>query len=502
MTFSLGNHTINFRPQVLFFFLIYFIIGLAIFRDYGVSWDEPYQRQIGYVTFEYLRGDTSLLTFTDRYYGQIFELPLVVIERVFSLTDTREIYYFRHLATFLLFYAGVGCFYILTKNYFKSWKIGLFACILLILSPRIFADSFYNSKDIPLLVFYIFATTTLLQYTQKKDIQSLLLHCIASVSAISARIIGGVFPFATIVIFFFIFKKNPQKLKKHFLLYILFTTIGTYLLWPVLWTNPLRIFEAVTTMAQFKFQTNLPTLYMGNFISTFQLPWHYIPTWILITTPLSFILLSIYGLYVSIKKNSKMSQTTKIQTVSLIFLLCFPVITAIILRSTLYDGWRHFYFIYPIILIFTLIGWKQYPKIGSIIIALDIIYCIYFMFTFHPYQNIYFSPLFSRNMQTTKQQFEMDYWGVSYRKALEYVVKTDPNKEIKIVVANNPGNSNALILPQQDRDRIQFLSTDDIAQADYFISNYRWHPKDYTYQNEVFSVKIQNAKIMVVYKLK
>ena len=39
-------------------------------------------------------------------------------------------------------------------------------------------------------------------------------------------------------------------------------------------------------------------------------------------------------------------------------------------------------------------------------------------------------------------------------------------------------------------------------EAKYFLSNYRWHPEDYPYEKEYFSIKIGDAKIVVVYKLK
>ena len=38
-------------------------------------------------------------------------------------------------------------------------------------------------------------------------------------------------------------------------------------------------------------------------------------------------------------------------------------------------------------------------------------------------------------------------------------------------------------------------------EADYFLSNYRWHEKEYPYKNEYFSIKVGRAKIMVVYDM-
>ena len=57
----------------------------------------------------------------------------------------------------------------------------------------------------------------------------------------------------------------------------------------------------------------------------------------------------------------------------------------------------------------------------------------------------------------------------------------------------------ANILFSKDRDRIVYV--DNPEDAEYFISNYRWHKEEYTYENEVFSIDIDGAKIIVVYKL-
>ncbi len=486
------------NKPVILFFILYFLLGTLIFKNYGISWDEPYQRQIGYVSLEYIRGDTSLLSFTDRYYGVIFELPLVIIERVANIEDTRIIYLFRHYATFLLFYAGVIVFYLLNTKLFKSWKLGLVACSFLLLNPRIFADSFYNSKDIPLLVFYIFSTYTTYQFVTEKKKTNFFLHSLASALVINTRVVGLIIPAVTTL---FLLVSEPKKNIKKLVYYLTTTSIFTYLFWPVLWTNPLRIFEAIATMANFSYQKNLPTLYLGEFVSTFSLPWHYLPVWIGSTLPISFSILFLLGLLKAFFEY-KQGTSKKLQENSLLLvLMCVPILSAIFLGSTLYDGWRHFYFIYPLMVVFMIKGVQILPKKLLLIVGIELLLTISFMIKNHPHQQVYFTSIFRNNFETAKQLFELDYWGLSYRQALEYVTTTDPSDEIKIVVANNPGNSNALILPKVDRDRIQFLSIDELNKADYFISNYRWHPNDYNYQSEVFSEVVSGAKIIVVYKL-
>ena len=41
-----------------------------------------------------------------------------------------------------------------------------------------------------------------------------------------------------------------------------------------------------------------------------------------------------------------------------------------------------------------------------------------------------------------------------------------------------------------------------LADANYFVSVFRWHPEDYLYKDEVYSVNVRGMKIMVVYRLR
>lgn len=484
---------------VFLFFFAYFLLGTSLFTQYGISWDEPYQRQLGYVNFEYIRGDQSLLTFTDRYYGPAFELPLVIIERVLGITDTQTIYYLRHYFTFLLFFGSTVIYYFLNKKLFKSRKIAILGAFFLILNPRTFSDSFYNSKDIPLLAMFIISSYSMVLFLERKDKKSLFFHSLASALVIATRIIGGLIPVITVLVFLATKKKTKSNLFR-LLFYVVCVALAIYAFWPVLWTDPFRIFEAISKMANFAFQTNLPTLYMGKFVSPFSLPWHYLPVWIGITLPLSYIALFILGVLHSMKQLIQKKLPHHFFIFALI--LFTPIISAIVLDSTLYDGWRHFYFIYPFIVIFMLQGLRSVPKPFYVFIGLELLSVIYFMVAHHPYQHLYFNSLINKDMQAVKQQYELDYWGLSYKEALQYIVSTDRSKKINIVVANNPGNSNSLLLKKEDQERLHYLSEDNISQADYFVGNYRWHPADYEYQTEVFSVEIRNAKIVTVYKLK
>jgi hypothetical protein len=97
--------------------------------------------------------------------------------------------------------------------------------------------------------------------------------------------------------------------------------------------------------------------------------------------------------------------------------------------------------------------------------------------------------------------YELDYWGVSYKQSLDYILKVDSNDSINICVDNPSGIFNISILRPADRDRINLVPR---YEATYFITNYRWHPQDYSeYEDFKFhSFIVKNNTISQTFKLR
>ncbi|MFB0526329.1 MAG: glycosyltransferase family 39 protein [bacterium] len=148
----------------------------------------------------------------------------------------------RHLVTFLLFYTSVLFFYRLCKYRFGSWKIGLLGSLFLILSPRIFAHSFYNSKDIACLAMFIISIYTLLKYLDKKNLSTATFHVLTCALLIDIRIVGIIVPFLTFIFLIadlLVIKRiEGKRIMVSFLIYMFLLIFSTILFWPVLWKNP------------------------------------------------------------------------------------------------------------------------------------------------------------------------------------------------------------------------------------------------------------------------
>ena len=94
----------------------------------------------------------------------------------------------------------------------------------------------------------------------------------------------------------------------------------------------------------------------------------------------------------------------------------------------------------------------------------------------------------------------MDYWGLSYRRGLEHVLRWDQRPGVRVLLKPGVGEASAAILPAVDRRRLSFVERR--RDAEYFLGNYRWHRGEYPYRREVFSVRVGNASIMTVYDLR
>lgn len=515
----------KYKIVVCSFFVGFLLLGISIFADYGVSWDERWQRDYGITTLKYvLGGNQELFESENKYHGPAFQVLLIGIEKILNLTgDLRAVYFMRHLVTFLLFYISVFCFYLLCKGRFGSWKMGLLGSLFLILSPRIFAHSFYNPKDIPFLAMFTMSIYTLVKYLDKKTWLSAAFHALACGVLIDIRILGIIVPCLTVafltadVVADKTRKISAKRVAVSFLTYTVLLVVFIVLFWPTLWPNPVYHFiNAFKEMSRYTWKNNV--LYLGDYIMSTELPWHYTPVWMVISTPILYIACFFVGCFVSVKrllKNPMRFYAERRADVIFIVWFFLPLVATIAFGSTLYDSWRHMFFIYPAFLGLSLVGltsvfeavrtnYKGLRRkvVGAgifLIVAGGLVSAGWFMAKYHPYQNVYFNRLAGRNIQEIKKNFELDYWGLSYREALEYILKNDKDEAIKIKVSNDAGKHSADILRAEDRERLVYVKKP--GQAKYFLSNYRWYKGEYPIKDEYYSIKIGGTNIMVVYKL-
>lgn len=507
------------------FFAVLLMVGLTVYKNYGVSWDEGMSRTNGTWNYNYVTsGDRKSFDFEslqatqsghyERYYGSAFDLGLVTLEHVLRLADSRSVYLMRHLATFSVFYLGTLAFYWLLHRQFRDWRLALLGAVFLVLSPRLFADAFYNPKDLPFLALVQIALVSMILFLDNMSWQRALLHGLACALCIDIRIFGLILPVITVVLAVPRLRELPSTGQRtranraNLGICLCAIAFGTYAFWPFLWTHPVTNFlKALRTLGRVPWSGTI--LYLGQVVPAGKLPWHYLFVWIVITTPLLYLILFAAGLIHCLSKALTHPWRWLVEDaleVAFLVTLAAPLAAVVILRLNVYDGWRHLYFTYPPLLYFSILGlsivtsWLS--RLGRVAVparvlaALAVVLCLlqvsWTMICYHPLQNIYFNRLAGRNLTEIRRRFEMDYWGLSQRKALERLLEIDPSPTIRIASATS---ISAAILPPALRNRLEFTKPES---ATYFISFFRWHPEDYAQEDEVDSIRIDGAKICVI----
>jgi hypothetical protein len=534
LSYEKGTASRLIPPLLFIFFISYLVLGLQLVRDYGLTWDEEYERLHGLVVLDYFNdlsggrlldqnlSNYELDSYFNRHYGTAFQTVAIGLEFLFSLDDPREWYLLRHYMTFLVWFFALVFFFRLLQIRYKNLAFSLIGVIFMILSPRIFADAFYNSKDIIFLAFYIIGTYTLVKYLQRTNLINAFYLALATALLINTRILGVIFPVISLLSICLksYYRHKSQILTKNDILptiyFMFFLLAFTILLWPYLWENPfVRLFESFRAMGHFPWDD--PVLYWGKFITATELPWHYIPSWILITTPVLYIALFLAGtgfsIYRMLRVRWKEENIFHFLELALFFL---PLLAVIILRSTLYDGWRQMFFLYGPFMMLVMNGFyellkgckglnpQRVSRIARSLLFIVVLWSIgattFFMVKYHPHQNVYFNVIAGR--ETTKN-FEADYWGLSYRQALQYLLKYDKRDSIPVFSINSPGRLNAQILAPDQRKRLIFVEPD---KADYWLSNYRfpvehgrYFRQEPPYDNVLWEKKVKGNAIVGIY---
>ena len=143
----------------------------------------------------------------------------------------------------LFFLISIGFFYALLFQQFQDWKIALLGALILLLSPRIYAHSFFNTKDIPFLAACILVTYSFFRLAKNPNYLNAGIHALFCAIAIDIRIIGLLFPVLTIGLYL-----NMALREKHWKNYLiqasffgLLTFVFVVAFWPYLWKDPFGI---------------------------------------------------------------------------------------------------------------------------------------------------------------------------------------------------------------------------------------------------------------------
>lgn len=530
------------RSIVYTIFFLIFIIGLFSYKDYGLAIDDEIYRENGFYYKDLIKQYLILLldfNFNEirilgeevynnptRNHPAIFETILAFLTEILNIKEINRIYNLSHFLNFIFYVLSLYAFYTVLHRRFNSSLVSLAAILTIFFTPRFFAESFYNSRDIFFFSIFVFNILAIQNLITKENKKNIFFFCFTSALLINSKILGLI----CFVVFLGIysFKKFLNSSIKDSLTKILSILIITFffivVLWPYLWFDPfLNFFKAFTDIIKEHNQLKIVTLFLGDYYTSTNTPSNYRILWFLITTPVMVIILFIFGLLLIIKnlidKFSAYTDKGKkllLETEDFLdFYLLLTFLSIIFLTITYnisqFNGWRHIYFLYAVVIYMSV---YLYSKLLSIkislikiftnfLVILSLIYQVIWIYNYHPFQNNHFNIL-SRNYIESK--FDKDYWGVSNYNSIKYILENDKNDLINISTKSFADLSvSVLKLDQKNRDRLKIVH--NFNKADYIIDNYMKRiGKDYEISEKDFSkfyeIKVNNYKINTVYKKK
>ena len=498
------NRGKRFLVHALIIFLALTSIGISQFRSFGISYDEPAMRMHGIANAKYIAEILapalskklasnplydSVPGFNEvdpngRTHPVFFELILVFLEYQFGLTDDKKnLWEFRHLATFIFCSLGLVVFFGFLYWRFRKLYLAYLGVFMVIFSPRIFADMFYNNKDAVFMTTYLVAGVLSILYVIKREKYLLIFSAVAiGVSAATRQV--GIFP-AILVWVSILFPLGSMSLLsrvRKLFLHFLLTLSSVVLFQPYYWGNPFpRLFESLVRATSFPYDGC--TLTLGNCLDNSSLPWFYIPLWMSVTIPLLFLITFAFGIcrfqfnfFVRIRNHIQMNNDIKIDFL-VMSLVLLPLLIAVISTTTLYNGWRHFYFIYPFLTYFGVrffsvssrISMQRFQLVSAVLIVFTFTSTAFWMYTNRPLQNLYFNQLAGEDIGT---KWELDYWCLSNRQALDWILSRDNRGQISIQTNDNsPLYDSAVFMSEDNIARVNFLwYNKGIESADYVIA--------------------------------
>lgn len=429
-----------------------FIIGIAVSNHYGTYYDQYIEEDIcklnigEYVNRIFHKGWGSIADSVEKDHGTALYYPLGVLCILGGQTSVESAIW--HCYTFVLFFAGCLALYGIVYELFGSHKLSLASFGLLFLSPRFFAEGHYNNKDIVMMSLGIAVIYFGMRYIYRQKISDGLLFAVVSAFITNVKLVGIWFP-AVVGITYLLWNIWHKELNmKKFVegLAVVFAFLGVFLLiTPAAWGGLIDFAKYCISNASSFSRWRGTVLYAGKRLEV-PLPADYLPLQILYTTPPVLLLLSIVG-HVRACAAIVRREKNAVFYIMVFVLYVVPLVYAVTDRELIiYNGWRHFYFIYGPLVIFMAVGCRALAElVAKPIIVYGIVggviaYLAALVVIGHPYQYSYINIFAERPAQ---EDWQLDYWCVGGYRALDMLYKNRDRFETHEIAVTGEGTLKA-----------------------------------------------------------
>lgn len=423
----------SYRRAAAGLFVLVSILMVATVRDYGVTWDEPDHRDYGRAILHYYRTGGQVLP-ADRdlnLYGGAFDALAALAEEALPFAPWTS----RHLCTLAAGLLGLA----------GAWRVGLrlggpaagfWAAFLLALTPAWYGHSFNNPQDLPFAAGYLWSL-------------ALILDALESLPAIRwprMMLLGGVLGLTWgvriggVLLAFYLVAAAAERLGAGVLRREVAGRLAATLAlawvvmlagWPAAHQDPVG--WPAAALAEFTRFTRLPfaVLFRGQMMNATDIPWTYVPTYLLLTLPEPAVALLLAGpVWAAASRSFRSAAPDTVRRFALVATAAVVPAAFVILRgSVLFNGIRHLLFIVPPLLCLAgaalAAGLEAVGRRGHLAVALLLGlgwggWQATRLVRIHPYEFTSFNAV-AGGLRGTFMRFEQDYWGESFPEALRLI---------------------------------------------------------------------------------
>ena len=461
------------RVAVLLFFAALLAVGLATCTDYGLPCDEPAEQVIlqenmhEYASRLLGEGSSAAQWYQNRGIDRISDsvekdhgqsayyafMPVLAsyLDAPHQLTVLWKAY------TWLWFMLGCAAIYGFCRETGMNRFVSCTGTLLMYLCPRFFAEGHYNNKDMVLLSLVLCTLYLGLRFLKKPSFVRGALMSLAGAMAANTKIVGavgwGLMGLAAIVLV------TADRRWSRRMVSTAVVTVGLFLafyllLTPAAWADPAGYIEYLLINASGFTRWTGVVVFRGMVFdhAVNPLPRYYLIWMMLATLPLYVVPLAAAGQLGAIWRAWKQKKEMLKDPVTLgyaVVTLCWflPLLAAVVMRPKVYNGWRHFYFVYAGVVLMAaggVQGCLRFLKKHGGDCGMPAVFMAGLLLFFgwtakdmavnHPYQYGYYNLLGNRNAEV---DMELDYWDVSTVNAMEQLAECERNEELPLVLGGS-----------------------------------------------------------------
>ncbi len=455
---------------VALLFLALLLIGLSSCADYGLPCDEPAEQLIlqenmheyaikllgeasGAARWYESRGIGRISESIERDHGECAYYAFAAL--LPSLLDRPErLTVVWHAYTWLWFMLGVLAVYGFCRETGLSRPLSAMGMLLLYLCPRFFAEGHYNNKDMVLLTLVLLTLWLGVRFLKRPVLLRGALFSLAGAMATNTKIAGalawGVMGLCAVALVT-ADRRWTLRMAGVALWTVLLYFVFYALLTPAVWTDPIGYLHYLLINASDFSRWPGVVVFRGMVFehSVNPLPRYYLPWMITVTLPMYVLPLAAAGQFQALRRVWRQKAMALRDPVSLALTaasLCWflPLLYAVIARPLVYNGWRHFYFVYAGIVVLAAHGIQAFMTVGRRfggdygmhrLFAAGL--CLFFLWTAgdisrnHPYQYGYYNRLAH---DSAEAEMELDYWDVSTLNAMKRLLEADREEKLPLVL--------------------------------------------------------------------